>query len=231
MRVLVTRATEDAERTAAELQRRGHSPVIAPLRERIRRETAWPSGPFDAVIATSRHAFGAESPPSALRALPCFCVGESTAKAARAAGFMRARALGKDVASLIDAAPEHLPRAARLLYLAGKPRHAAFEQAAHTLGYEVEVSERYAMERRTTLPPAAHDALSRGEIAAVLHYSAQSARAFVELAGNAGLGPQAGRLLHLCLSASIAAMLPPEWHHKIASMPEEEALLALLETQ
>lgn len=229
MRVLVTRAIEDAERTALKLRAGGHQPLVAPLRQRVLLEPVWLEGPFAAVIATSRHAVSPPLPRELLQ-LPCFCVGENTARAARAAGFEHAQALGSDVAGLIARLPQALPPPMRLLYLAGKPRSAALEGEAPTRGYQVTTVERYAMARVATLPEAVRRALAGGEIDTVLHYSAQSARAFVDLAGQAGLTTQAGNALHLCLSSTVAAALPDLWHHKIAHLPEEDALLALLKT-
>ncbi len=231
MRVLVTRAMEDAEDTAQALRARGHQPVLAPLRRRLALDPALPEGPFAAVLASSRHAFAATMPRpalAALRGLPCYCVGEKTAAAARAAGFVRAGAPGCDGASLGAALARRLCPGTRLLYLAGRPRHPALERglAAHRLS--VAAIELYAMEPLAGLPQAALEALDLGLLDAVLHYSPQSAQAFLAALAAAGRIEAGAAPRHLCLSPAVAAVLPAEFRIGIAAQASEEALLARL---
>jgi uroporphyrinogen-III synthase len=85
-RVLVTRAREDAERTAEELRRRGFAPLIAPVLEIAATGAAIPAENFDAVLATSARAIRyAGEELAALRA-PVFVVGAKTAQALEARG-------------------------------------------------------------------------------------------------------------------------------------------------
>lgn len=228
MRVLVTRAIEDAERTALNLKARGHEPVIAPLRACLPLPTALPHGDFDAVLATSRHAFAGEPLPLPLRDLPCFCVGARTAEAALKTGFSRAQALGGNGAALAQALAKQLPAPSRLLYLAGNPRHHALEAGLKASGFGVTALERYAMARVGNLPEIARDALAQGTLDAALHYSAKSASAFLALVAAAGQTEAAAKILHLCLSDAIAAVFPPGFRHRSAGIAEEDALLALL---
>lgn len=236
MRVLITRTRDDAAATARALEALGHKAVVAPLRERIALDNPLPEGPFDAIIATSRHAFfGSEfsgfSWPAALTALPCFCVGLKTAQAARDAGFVHAQALGGDGAALALALLSRIKPGQRLLYLAGKPRHPALEQALEAGGLHPVVSERYAMQRVKTLPEIARAALTSASIGAVLHYSRESAGTYLELSASAGLGAAALAPLQLCLSDAVASVFEakmPGVTLRIASAPHEAALLAAL---
>ena len=57
MRILLTRPKADAERTAARLAALGHQTVISPVIEIVATGSALPGVFFDAMIATSRHAF------------------------------------------------------------------------------------------------------------------------------------------------------------------------------
>lgn len=228
MRVLVTRAAEDAERTASALRAQGHEAIIAPLRARVPLESLWPDAAFDALLATSRNAFAGNMAPTHLKALPCFCVGQATALAAREAGFAQAEALGDTASALAQALVHRLPSAARLLYLAGTPRRPELEMQLRDAGHRVLALERYAMRRVPALPQQAAEALEAGTLDAVLHYSAQSAGAFFGLAEQAELGQPALKPLHLCLSAAVANQLPAQAKRRVAAHPREAALHDLL---
>lgn len=238
MRVLITRTRDDAAATAKALEALGHEVVLAPLRERIVLDNPLPEGPFDAIIATSRHAFcGSEffnfSLPTTLTALPCFCVGLKTAQAARDAGFVHAQALGGDGATLAGALLGRLNPGQRLLYLAGHPRHRALEKALEAGGIHPVIAERYTMKRVNALPETARAALASASIDAVLHYSSESARAYLELSARAGLGTAALTPLQLCLSDAVASVFQenaPGVMLRTASAPHEAALLVALGT-
>ena len=57
MRVLLTRAVEDAARTRAALEVLGHSVLVSPVITIDTLSSAWPQGVVDAILATSGHAF------------------------------------------------------------------------------------------------------------------------------------------------------------------------------
>ena len=77
MRVLVTRAQDDAARTAARLAALGHEAVIAPLTVIAPTGHAIPDEVFDAVLATSVHALAfVKALPPALSGAPWLVVGD-----------------------------------------------------------------------------------------------------------------------------------------------------------
>ncbi|WBX84840.1 uroporphyrinogen-III synthase [Sphingosinicella microcystinivorans] len=91
-RVLITRPQPGAAETAARLRALGHEPVVVPLFEVAARDWTPPAAMPDAVMLTSAAAAregGAAMAP--FLGLPCFCVGERTAAAARSAGFTDVR--------------------------------------------------------------------------------------------------------------------------------------------
>ena len=117
-RILLTRPADQGARFAAALRDRfgaqidiDESPLIAP---RLL-SPALPAGPFDAVIFTSETAVLAAA---TLTGLPriAFTVGDRTAAAARAAGFM-ARSAASDAAGLVDLLTTTKP--GRVLHLHG----------------------------------------------------------------------------------------------------------------
>ena len=126
MRVLVTRPSDQAARTAKRLAALGHRPFCAPALEIVPIAAPAPEGPFDLIVAASAQAFSGLAPEAALRAAPLFCVGEKTAEAGRALGFRvafvapRAEALAARLAEEKDARVRALPRGTRAQGLAGR---------------------------------------------------------------------------------------------------------------
>lgn len=204
--VLVTRAMPEAEETANLLRALGHEALIAPLRAVEGVPTPFPGPRPDAVIATSRNALGHGAPiPAGWLVLPVFCVGEKTAEAARAAGFVHVMPAGGDAVALqVMIAKACLP-GSRLAYLAGEPRGPELETALRAAGFALETLLRYRMRDLEGFPEPARGALAAGRLDATLHFSAESARAFFKRAQSAGLMMAACRLRHACLSPAVAA--------------------------
>ena len=229
MRVLITRAAADGERTAAMLAERGHGAVLAPVATIRPTGAALPAGRFDAVAATSRHAF-ADLDATLDRRLPLFAVGRRTAEAARAAGFRDVRVGTGDAPALADLLRLTLPRPVRLLYLAGRDRKPALEDALASAGYGVAVAEVYAAEPCAVWPVEVRDALKRSAIDAALHYSRRSLDLALALAARNGLEDAFLLLHHFCLSADSAEPLLERraFTVGVAERPDEDALLALL---
>lgn len=229
MRVLLTRAEPDAGRTAAALAKLGHEAVPAPVTWIRHTGAALPPGRFDAVAATSHHAFG-EGGASLDRGLAVFAVGRRTAEAARSAGFRDVRVGAGDASRLGDLLRLTLPRPARVLYLAARDRKPALETALASAGYGVAVAEVYAAEALDRWPLAACDALRGGTVDAALHYSRRGADLTLALAEQEGLEDAVLLLRHACLSRDAAEPLLTRRVPSvaIAERPDEEALLALL---
>jgi uroporphyrinogen-III synthase len=237
MRVLVTRPEPASARTAAELERRGHEPVLLPLMQAIHEPHALvtPALPDTAAIAvTSAEAIRVlETLPQetrqALLALPLFAVGRATARAASDAGFADvsiADGDGRFLASLLVAT--HDPTTP-ILYLTGTPRSPDFETDLQQAGLTIDVRECYRM------VPATPDDLDVIETLtpmpdAILVYSAETARRLGELhhATRDLLDWQQVRFL--CLSEKIAKALPAEIqpNSQWSMEPREDQLLLLL---
>lgn len=204
-KVLVTRAMPEAEDTARDLVALGHIPILAPLRHAEAVMTPLPSQIPDGLIATSRNAFqhGPSLPPE-WASVPVWCVGEKTADAARMAGFSVIFVADGDAIALARQVLAARPMPRRMLYLAGELRGDALETSLRAEGVDLDVVLRYRMKRRPALPKAARAALADSDIDAILHFSAESARAFFALAGAAGLVEAASRPWHCCLSSAVA---------------------------
>ena len=145
MRVLVLRDRDAADETVAALARLGHEALLAPVIEIEPTAMPLPSGRFDALLATSRHAFTHDRNAQRWgRRLPVFAVGRRTAEAARAAGFEDVRIGAGDGEGLSTLVRLTLPRPARLLYLAGRDRKRTLEGSLGVAGIGLEVAETYA---------------------------------------------------------------------------------------
>ena len=228
MRILVVRAAEDARRTAARLAAAGHSAIIAPVLVVRHLDQAIPSA-FDAVIATSGHAFGAPDRLAALRNTPLSVVGARTAEVARQAGFRRPAIIAANAESLARDMARDLPKGARVLYLAGRDRKLDLE-AALGRSCALTIVETYAMEAAAELPRSAVEALETGAVDAVLHYSQRSAAIFLDLARRAGVASMLSGVRHIAISADaakplVAAGLPVA----VAAQPNEASMIDELE--
>jgi uroporphyrinogen-III synthase len=118
-----------------------------------------------------------------------------------------------------------------VLFLAGRDRKTMIEATLSQLGVLVEVAVVYAAQARPGLPRSAAEALSAGDLDAVLHFSRRSASILLDLAALAGLSENLHRLHHVCLSLDVAAALSAvPTVPVIAARPESSALFEALES-
>ncbi len=231
MRVLVTRDSDAAADTAAALARLGHEALLAPVIDITPTSATLPSGSFDAILVTSRHAL-----PQGLdvlrwgKRLPVFAVGRRTAEAARAAGFEDVRIGAGDGEGLATLVSLTLPRPARVLYLAGRDRKPTLDSSLTGIGVQLVIIETYAANPVDRWPEAVVAALREGTIDAALHYSRRSAELALALAERLEVADAFLLLHHACLSADVAEPLlaAKAFAVAVAAQPDEENLLALL---
>jgi len=247
MAILVTRPQPDNEATAASLRARGFDVLLAPtLRFEPVASPDDPAADYAGVIITSANALRAVEPQLAERGLlglPLFAVGERTASAARRAGFGTVISADGDAADLCDLVvakagkfaevkkSKKSGKARPLLYLAGTElsHDLAGELARH--GIEVVTRITYRMVASPGLPREACDAIAANQVEAVLHYSARSARAFLDAIRAAGVEISALAVRQCCISAAVAAILREAGATRVtvASSPDENALLGMLD--
>ena len=184
----------------------GLEPVLAPLfATRGLAAAAVEAGRYDAVLLTSAN--GARHAPAGASALPCFAVGESSAAAARAAGFRDVR-IG----------PCDGPAAAAMMAAAGVKR------ALHPCGRDHLALEApgVAIERRIVYAaePVPREPFE-GPAVAMIH-SARAGARFAELT------PDKGAIAVAAISAAAAAAAGEGWAATaVAAAPRDQALLEL----
>jgi uroporphyrinogen-III synthase len=228
MRVLVTRAPEDAARTGARIEKRGHEAVLAPVLTVVPTGEPLPAGAWAAALLTSAHAV------PALAALPArgpvFAVGTRTGEAAREAGLGPVREAGGDAASLAALIRATLTPPATLLHATGRHRKPEPETSLRDAGYAIVTWETYEARPVRTFSEGGAQALRTGKVDVALHYSRRSAELFLRLAEEAGLIAHARTISHLCLSADVASPLAGRGlRTAVAPEPGEDALLTLLD--
>jgi len=229
MRVVVTRPSEDAERTAATLRARGHEALVTPLLKVEPVEAELRSGCSGVIItsANAAHALAMHPARKRLAKLPLFAVGQRSAEAARQAGFSEVTSADGDVRDLVRLlASRGAGQKAPLLYLAGRDRARDLigELAAQGIAAELVVVYRAVP---LPFPPALTAALKDGTVDAVLHYSTRSAESYIAGAAQAGVARQALAVRHICLSDQAAAPLSAAGAADVvvAARPDEAALL------
>ncbi len=236
MQVLLTRAADEASRSALKLVAAGHSALLSPVLEMVPTGAEWPPGVIDAVIATSAQAFElfSDAPdwplPEARRLMPLYLVGERTREAARERGFEGPATIEPDAKELAAKVAASLPPGSRVVYLAGRDRKPDLERNLTDAGQTIEVVEVYAAQAAEGLSESAIAALEAGAIGAVLHYSRRSTEIFLALAQGAGLDIR--NTTHVAISQDAAV---PLWDARcsevhVAEKPNEQAMIAAVST-
>ncbi|MBX3428224.1 MAG: uroporphyrinogen-III synthase [Hyphomonadaceae bacterium] len=219
LRVAITRAQPEADRTAERVRARGHEAIVAPL------ITIVPCG-YDtntegaqAIIFTSSNGVRAFPDVRGARDRIVLTVGDITAAAAREAGFKDVRSANGDVRSLAALIKRDLhPTNGKLIHIAGDHVAGDLGGDLRAAGFSVERRLAYASVAAPALPEALN-----GPLDIVLFHSPRAAECFVALGA-----PNAANLAAGCMSTAIAAAAAKtSWKRIItAPRPREDDLLA-----
>lgn len=177
---------------------------------------------FDGLVFTSRNGVAAFAAASAVRALPAWCVGDATARAAAAEGLAARSAAG----TLDDLAVTLRREAAGLSLLQLRGRHVAGDLAARVGPAGPRITEAILYEQHPQpLTPSARAALSGSEPLLVPLFSPRSAGLMAPEIANARAP------LHIAaMSPAVAEMLPVQARGGavLAPMPNAEGMLRAL---
>ena len=215
MKVLIVRPEPGASASAERARALGLEPVIAPL-FRIRPlpwEAPDPSG-FDAVLLTSANAArNAGAGLAAFTQLRCYAVGESSADAARDAGFADVRTGPGDGAAAAAMMDEH--GVTRAIHPCGRDRAGLGE-----IRVEIVPAPVYAADALDRLPDAAVAALRGGAL--LLVHSPRAGALLARLVG------EKADVAIAAISAAAAEATGEGWGSvAVAGAPSDEALLEL----
>ncbi|NSZ63992.1 uroporphyrinogen-III synthase [Agrobacterium tumefaciens] len=242
MRIVVTRPLRSGEKTAAKLEALGHEPVLLPLFHPVHhgeRAISALSEPLSAIAVTSAEA---------LRALrdfrhrlaphlskPLFAVGEATAEAAREIGFQNVLTGSGDAVALAGLVAEHRPLTESsidpLLYLAGTPRGAVFEDGIAAAGIFFRTIDCYEMQLSDLSDDMLETALLKTPADVVLLYSSKAARAFFIHASAEKYVAALTTTQFVCISRNVLSLVPEIFRANAAAAEgaNEAAMFELLQ--
>ena len=235
MKVLITRAEQEAEKLARMLPSRGFESMIEPmLAIRFLPQSAQILAPFlagvQAVLFTSANGARAFAAATPRRDLRVFTVGDATAAAARESGFdavISASGNVDDLAARVIATLK--PADGALIHAAGSVTAGDLAGLLGAAGFALRRAVLYEAVPATRLRDATRAALEHGDIAAALFFSPRSAATFVRLAAQSSRFIE--RVTGVALSAAVARSLAglPWRRIAVASAPNEAALLDTME--
>jgi uroporphyrinogen-III synthase len=215
MRLLVTRASGEADTLAERLKAAGHEPVVHPLTEiewLDAGDTDWAS--FDAIAVTSRNALRAlvRSPDRAMLSRPLIAVGPGTAALARDLGFahvIEGPGTARQLPAFIAArglAGASGAGAKRIVYAAGEDLAFDLAGALADLGCAVETQTVYRARPVARLDAGAARDILAGALDGVILMSPRTARLYRGLLAAHGIVPHPS-IIHVCLSERVAEEL------------------------
>lgn len=248
MHLLVTRPEAETRVLRERLEAAGHAVTVEPLLEveLLQPPQLLPSLPLphegrgdsrvQALIVTSKNGVRALTRMPgvpALHAIPLFAVGPGTAAAAREAGFTAVTAgpsSGRELAPVVAAAC--VPNAGPLVYLTGETVAYDLEADLDARGFTVLRHVVYRSRPRDRLSAPTLDAMRSGAIDGVLLMSPSTADAYATLIASHELAGRVKNIVHLCISANVAARLNrlDSIRTAIAVQPNLEEMLALVAT-
>lgn len=227
--VLVTRPEPGLTETLAAVQKAGWQAYASPALEIVSKILPPLPHFVSALVLTS-----GQSIPCACRmvgsAVPVFAVGERTAQRARAAGFSQVySANGNADALLALVVRTYQPAQGQLLLLSGAGQGVALAAHLSTAGFQVTRQVAYAAQPVGQIEPHIISLLMAGDIGHSLFFSAQSAKAWVEVLPQAVV-PFAAHSVGLVMSDAAAKVLyHAGWQRvQVAPQPTAAAVLALL---
>lgn len=227
MKLLITRPEEDAAALTLRLEQLGHEVDVAPLISIVPRpKQVIPPDQFQLIVITSANALRTPNDFNTLKSIPLYAVGAQSLAQAQKLGFRKASAHGGDVHGLVRHIQKTLsPDNGPILYLSGAETSADLAGLLKTAGYQTTRLMCYDAVPQPLLMTAEELATFDG----VLLYSPRTAKLWFTELTSAKLNSAASHLLHFCLSANVAAILPQNWPKKIATQPNETAMLDLLD--
>jgi len=231
MRLLITRAAEEADSLAALLGGKGHDCLVAPLIEIVPR----PGVTIDAAgvqgfLVTSANGARALGRATGRRDLPVWAVGDASARCAADLGFTAVHSADGDVEALAAlVADKARPQDGRLVHAAAATLAGDLAGRLRAAGFAVDSLTLYDSVTATALPPAAAQALATRAFDGILFFSPRTAATFVTLARSSEADLATGTAY--CLSAAVAAVVAPLGFGRVlvAARPTQADLIALID--
>jgi uroporphyrinogen-III synthase len=231
--LLITRPVDDAQALIDRLGDLGVDSIVAPVMD-----IHYIGGPaldltgVQGFLLTSANGVRALAVRTERRDIPCFAVGDATAREAERLGFAAVASAGGDVDGLAALVFEVCkPAAGTLLHAAGTVSAGDLAGALAASGFKVRRERLYDAKAVAVLPSDARAALSSGTLDGVAIYSPRTARLFGTLVADAGLSAALERLTLFALSDNVSIATEANWKARIiAARPDQESLLDAVRT-
>ncbi len=212
--IITTRPDEDARNDCAELAKIGITCLPAPMLTIIPLNADLTEGnTADAVVLTSRHAATLLSS-SALCKKPCYCVGKSTADAARLAGFSDITTGPGDGAGLASCIAKDNINSIFWASAVDTGFNMAGALAKH--GISVFSAAVYKAEVTTDFPDDIKTALADDRVTAVLVHSGRAGAHFYDLMQNNGFNDKLAEITAITISPRASGLCGGGWRNIIA---------------
>lgn len=233
MRVLITRPKEDSAALQQELYKRGIDTLLDPMLVIRRLEgVAVDLEGAQGLLFTSSNGVRAFQDLCDERDLTAWCVGDETARTARAAGFARVHSAAGNVDRLAEYVIAHArPENGRMIHVAGSLSAGDLAGTLRAAGFSVDREPLYEAVPATSLGEDTKSAFRQGLLDAALFFSPRTAATFVSLVKAAGLETECRRVDACCLSAAVARQVEELPWRRIATAaePTRAALLVVLD--
>jgi len=233
MRLLNTRPPNAARALTEALVSAGHSVVHSALIH-IRPLDVAPLDLTDvqALVVTSANGLAAAAKLIKVRDLRIYCVGDKTARAAKAGGFTNIMSANADVAALAALIIGTADKAAgRLLHVGGARLAGDLQHLLEEAGFSYSREILYEAVDVTEFSAEAHVALEKNQLDGILFFSPHTAKVFKKLVDAKGLSAHISHMDAWCLSANVAGELSGLDFRQVhvAKHPTENALLAMID--
>lgn len=232
MRILVTRALEDARGLAEELSASGIESILAPMLSVEFLEPRPAAADIVAAYAvTSRNGADALARYTADRTKPVFAVGAATARRLAGNGFTAVESADGDAAALAALIRRRMePNAGPLVFLSAETVAGDLEPELLDAGYDLRRIVAYRSNPVSGLPPEAAAALRGGQLDGALFFSPGTGRTFVSLVEEAELAASCRGMTAYCMSEAVAdSVRALPWSEvRVAVAPNMRDLLSLL---
>ena len=231
--ILNIRPAADSLRDAATLSRRGVVSACLPLMEIAMLAPPLPNvQEICGLVFTSRHAvsaFVAGMGTVDWARVPAFVVGNATAAAARAAGFVSIFTGSGGGAGLVTVILRHVPvREGRILWPAAVDKSFDMAMALTAHEYDVQTLDIYVAQPRVNIAMNEIGPLREGAVCGVIAMSSRSVHLFCQLLKEQRLDSRRNEITLIAGSQSIANAAGSGWRQiHVAGKPRRSRLLAI----
>jgi len=233
MRVLITRPREDSGALQRALHERGIETLLDPML--VIRPVEGAEIALDGaqgLLFTSSNGVRAFGSITGDRGLVAWCVGDETARTARAAGFSQVHSAAGNVDRLAEYVIAHArPGDGRLIHVAGSVTAGDLAGALRAAGFAVDRVPLYEAVPAQSLGEDTLGAFREGLLDAALFFSPRTAATFVSLLREARLETCCKTVDACCLSGAVAALVEElPWRRIVtAAEPTRAAMLAAVD--